>query len=88
MTPRMKCAQILAGLVAMVAMLSSGIEVYAAGSVIKVTGGYKPGTGDPPLTLSFKLFWSHLRIHPAGRISSHRVIFLQSPVSQESLQAR
>ena len=56
MTPRMKCAQILAGLVAMVATLSSGIEVYAAGSVIKVTGGYKPGTGDPPFDFIFQAF--------------------------------
>jgi PEP-CTERM motif len=56
MIPRMKYARILAGMGALIAVLSTGIEVYAAGSVIKVTGGYKPGTGDPPFDYIFQAF--------------------------------
>ncbi len=56
MVPRMKYARILAGMGALTAMLSSGIEAYAGSSAIVVTGGYKPGGGDPPYDYIFNVY--------------------------------
>jgi hypothetical protein len=66
MRPRTKCVRLLAGLVALAATLSGGIEAYAAGSVLKITGGYKPGTGDPPYDYIFQVFLEPPTIPPGG----------------------
>jgi hypothetical protein len=52
---RTKSRLILAGLSTMIVVLTTGIEVHA-GSAVVVTGGYKPGTGDPPYDYVFQAY--------------------------------
>ena len=55
MKPRLKCAQILAALGAIATIVGMGVEAYAGGNTaIVVTGGYKPGTGEPPYDYIFQ----------------------------------
>ena len=66
MIPRTKCVRLLAGFVALAATLAGGTEAYAAGAVVKITGGYKPGTGDPPYDYIFQVFLEPPDIPPGG----------------------
>jgi hypothetical protein len=67
MKPRLKCAQILAGLGAMAMIVCTSVETYAAGNTaIVVTGGYKPGTGEPPYDYIFQAYLEPLPNPPGG----------------------
>ena len=56
MTRPMKLRWILAGLCSLVALIAGGRETQAGTSSITITGGYKPGGGDPPYLYIFDVY--------------------------------
>jgi len=56
MTPRMKGTWFLAGFGVLAAMVGDGREAHAGSTVIVITGGYKPGSGDPPYDYIFQVY--------------------------------
>ena len=52
----MKCRWLLAGLCCLTAMFIGPRDAEAGSSSITITGGYKPGGGDPPYDYIFNVY--------------------------------